>query len=647
MGGLCCCMKKKKNLVCLPIPPEVLPADASLVPATILGDQKKKDRNQIQCDLVFLPSSSLTPLALLSGGTPPLSNPGSPAKSTSNLSSRVISISSFHLSSEEGSQPSPPVRESCVSLTDSTLSSSDSTQTSSNPTQSSSDPPFSSPDSSHSSPATPPGLPCPSSPVHLSPSAPRCCSPKPLDHHGETLKDIENTSHLKSFPVKEVGAVLPQEKTVVPQIVAPAEASIDKRASSVSLERPYVRSGGPLAHLSILFNRRGTQIERQRCKGDVKDNTKLLGLPNIGNTCFMNSALQCLLELPAFCRVILRQQDIWSSYPSSKLLRCFAELQTARLSEGPSKSRTREKKKILKTVKSCLSIGHQDYQDNDEQDAHEFLVHLLCQLKEEGMALKESPEPYICPVKQLEFTLNTTRTCTSCGTVVFGQEKYNHLSLSLSAHLRHSLEHYFMPSPLECKCWDCSGSMASVSTHFLTLPRVLMLHVKRFCADDWEPKKVEDPMFIPEELTLQGLCGETVQPGDSTIDSQRVRSLGNNSVVNTPPNCPSSSASNGSDQQAKAADREKRQQTATVRYQPEPVYRLSSVISHLGDSLYTGHYITDLLDSHGSGWLCMDDARVRRTDVATVLRTRAHTAYILLYVCSGAGEGDQAPKIQN
>ncbi|XP_034151534.1 ubiquitin carboxyl-terminal hydrolase 5-like [Esox lucius] len=98
-----------------------------------------------------------------------------------------------------------------------------------------------------------------------------------------------------------------------------------------------------------------------------------------------------------------------------------------------------------------------------------------------------------------------------------------------------------MPSPLECKCWDCSGNMASVSTHFLTLPRVLMLHVKRFCADDWEPKKVEDPMFIPEELTLQGLCGETVQPGDSTIDSQRVRSLGNNSVVNTPPNCPSSS----------------------------------------------------------------------------------------------------------
>ncbi|XP_029619990.1 ubiquitin carboxyl-terminal hydrolase 26-like isoform X2 [Salmo trutta] len=79
------------------------------------------------------------------------------------------------------------------------------------------------------------------------------------------------------------------------------------------------------------------------------------------------------------------------------------------------------------------------------------------------------------------------------------------------------------------------------------------------------------------------------------------------------------------------------------RHQPDNIYKLSSVISHLGDNMCTGHYISDVLDSRGSGWLCLDDAHVSRTDEATVLRATAQTAYILFYVCSGAGEGDQAP----
>nr|XP_029508257.1 uncharacterized protein LOC115123098 isoform X1 [Oncorhynchus nerka] len=47
------------------------------------------------------------------------------------------------------------------------------------------------------------------------------------------------------------------------------------------------------------------------------------------------------------------------------------------------------------------------------------------------------------------------------------------------------------PSALECACRVCSGSMASVTRHFLTLPRVLMLHIKRFTAGNWEPEKVD------------------------------------------------------------------------------------------------------------------------------------------------------------
>ncbi|XP_029619701.1 ubiquitin carboxyl-terminal hydrolase 37-like isoform X2 [Salmo trutta] len=641
-----------------PIPPKLTSLDASMVTASVWKNREKKNvKDHHQLDSSFVSSfhlkpstTSLTPLDPLSGRTPigtaSPSPPGSPARSPSTLSKffSLSSLSSLHLSSvsssssEEGSQTSSPFSASSVSLAVSTQSSSS---------------------------ATPPSPACPSSTTHVSSPAPQSSSPNPLDHRGETNKDSETARDLISSEVKEMGAVVPQTKRTVPRFAGIAEASIDLRDSSVSLERPLVRPREAMARLPNLFSKSSTQLGEQSCTGEGEDNTKLLGLPNIGNTCFMNSALQCLLGLPAFCRDILRQQDTWSSSPSSKLLCCFAELHQARLSGGTINAK--KKMKILQTVKRCLSVVNEDYEDDGEQDAHECVLLLLFQLKEEGMALKGSPEPYTCPVKQLEFKLKTFRTCTSCGVIVYGQEDYNHLSLNLSQDLTHSLDLYFKPSALECACRVCSGSMASVTRHFLTLPRVLMLHIKRFTAGNWEPEKVDDPISIPAELTLPAVCGATapVQHG------ARASSMGKNNMDNTPANSPKGTldrpASNSSDQLEKPADSEKEQQAAAVRHQPDNIYKLSSVISHLGDNMCTGkmharthnseslmytlfcfpcslgHYISDVLDSRGSGWLCLDDAHVLRTDEATVLRATAQTAYILFYVCSGPGEGDQAP----
>ncbi|XP_064862812.1 ubiquitin carboxyl-terminal hydrolase 26-like [Oncorhynchus nerka] len=122
-----------------------------------------------------------------------------------------------------------------------------------------------------------------------------------------------------------------------------------------------------MACLPNLVCKSSTQLGEQSCTGEGEDNTKLLGLPNIGNTCFMNSALQCLLGLPAFCRDILRQQNIWSSSPSSKLLCCFAKLHQARLSGGTVNAKNKENKKILQTVKRCLSVVNEDYEEDYEQ----------------------------------------------------------------------------------------------------------------------------------------------------------------------------------------------------------------------------------------------------------------------------------------
>ncbi|XP_023992035.2 ubiquitin carboxyl-terminal hydrolase 37-like [Salvelinus sp. IW2-2015] len=139
-------------------------------------------------------------------------------------------------------------------------------------------------------------------------------------------------------------------------------------------------------------------------------NMELLGLPNIGNTCFLNATLQCLLVLPSFSKEILHQEQLWSSSPFSNLLRCLSDVH--RLSLPDSVANQASKADLMWKVKYSLSGYDLKYLGDTQQDAHELLVNMLCQLKEEGMILKTLGVNYTCPVSQLEFQLVSVRTCT-------------------------------------------------------------------------------------------------------------------------------------------------------------------------------------------------------------------------------------------
>ncbi|XP_062395679.1 ubiquitin carboxyl-terminal hydrolase 37-like [Sardina pilchardus] len=70
-------------------------------------------------------------------------------------------------------------------------------------------------------------------------------------------------------------------------------------------------------------------------------------------------------------------------------------------------------------------------------------------------------------------------------------------------------------------------------------------------------------------------------------------------------------------------------------------YHLASVVSHLGDSMESGHYICDVAERDGSDWLCFNDSMVSRKSKEDVLQDRESTAYLLFYVKSEGGEEDK------
>ncbi|KAI4800775.1 hypothetical protein KUCAC02_007073 [Chaenocephalus aceratus] len=256
-----------------------------------------------------------------------------------------------------------------------------------------------------------------------------------------------------------------------------------------------------------------------------------LGFPNPGNLCYMNSSLQGLLTLKGFIGDLSQQQEVWSHLPEAEIIRRFMNI------VGCHRSPDRTLKCwVLLLFKKALSVRAPEFRNNRQQDAHEFLTTVLDQMRAVAPQLQDIAarlgRVYRCPVEDhLVFRMQNTRTC------------------------RRSVQ---QPA-------------------FQTLPKVLILHVRRICfTPSMQLVKLSDPVTIFRELMVS-----------STEDTGW--------------------------------------------------YSLVSIINHLGNNTNSGHYISDVmhpeagLDDSSDRWLTCNDAEVTRTTGEAVCRQRRDTAFILFY----------------
>ncbi|XP_028846108.1 ubiquitin carboxyl-terminal hydrolase 37-like [Denticeps clupeoides] len=307
-----------------------------------------------------------------------------------------------------------------------------------------------------------------------------------------------------------------------------------------------------------------------------------LGFCNLGNSCFMNAILQSLLSLSSVCSDLVTQESAEpeekseDSHTSFSLLRSLAQLHLSRNNSN------KIKKGILKEMEQWAFSCLPDFSEGMDQDAHEFLMMCLSQMKSEGEALMFSRESYRCPVANFEFMVDSIRTCKSCGHRSTRTEDYNHLSLDLTPEgtLQNSLDLFFKAADLEYRCGCCPGEQASVTLQLSALPRVLVLILKRFKFINGRMTKLSNHMAIPTELTLS--CGETAQ------------------------------------------------QQCSQSQDGGAIYELTSVVSHLGRMF--GHYISDIIEGSADGWLCLNDSYASRLSEQEILQKRAKKSYLLFYV---------------
>ncbi|KAK2886694.1 hypothetical protein Q8A73_020640 [Channa argus] len=303
-----------------------------------------------------------------------------------------------------------------------------------------------------------------------------------------------------------------------------------------------------------------------------------LGFPNPAQICYMNSSLQSLLTLRDFVSDVSCEEEAWGILPEAVLIRSFMDIVRCHHSVD-----VLHKLQVLLSFKDIISVHAQEFQDISQKDAHEFLTSVLDQMRDLTPLLSETAAmlglTYNCPVREhLVFKMQNTRMCNSCGFSSMTFEDFTHLSLNLlpGASVQEMLEEYLTETELEYRC-DCGASTSWQQYRFVTLPRVLILHVKRF-------------HFTPL-LHLVKLCHPILLFRELMLTSS----------------------------------------------QANVWYTLVSVISHLGPGGNAGHYISDGVHPEvdvfdpADRWLSYNDSIVTETTGATVCKKRRKTAYILFY----------------
>ncbi|KAG9412021.1 Ubiquitin carboxyl-terminal hydrolase 36 [Aphanomyces cochlioides] len=296
------------------------------------------------------------------------------------------------------------------------------------------------------------------------------------------------------------------------------------------------------------------------------------GLMNLGNTCYLNSVLQCLAYSPAFAQYLVSRPASATSktqqgfHAERSMTRLLAQIHSP---TTPRVIQPREIVMSLKQIAKGFRIGRQE-------DSHEFFRHLM-EAMHKSTAKQKTNDTSTLVHAVFGGTLRSHVRCPKCKFISERIEPFLDLSLEVSSGISSvpaALGHFTAVETLDAEnAWKCGGcsqrTRASKGLNVHDVPNALVLHLKRF---DGFYGKLKKHIEFAETLNL------------------------NQGKILTKPIADAS-------------------------------YSLTAVLVHAGASPDCGHYYAFVKSPAGT-WHEMNDETVRVVNINTVLQQRA---YMLFY----------------
>ncbi|XP_066933847.1 ubiquitin carboxyl-terminal hydrolase 37-like [Clytia hemisphaerica] len=277
-----------------------------------------------------------------------------------------------------------------------------------------------------------------------------------------------------------------------------------------------------------------TRESNESIEDFFEDDNSLIGFANLGNTCYMNAILQCLLNIPNFYQELHNQNNL-AVLPKESLYKRLCQLGFAKHNLQGSETQ----KQHLQLVKESISSAANRFSGYSQHDAHEFLCQCMDQLKEDlltqmtkkkeemQLSIEELKSVFVCPIKEnLETTVTHSIRCLGCKEKVIKDEEYHDFSLVIPEYdenfnpgtlsIEKLLNLYFADEEIEYTCEKCQNSSSVLTHQMKKLPRILVLHLKRY--DSYEMKK-SDSIKIPKIMDISKVVSDEVAfPSDFNLD---------------------------------------------------------------------------------------------------------------------------------
>lgn len=273
----------------------------------------------------------------------------------------------------------------------------------------------------------------------------------------------------------------------------------------------------------------------------------LTGLRNLGNSCYLASIFQCLMDMAPFKERYYRPHDDLPivENPAADLetqLRKMADgLWSGRYSkpdvEAMAESETWHQRGLGPVMlKHLIGRGHPEFSTMRQQDAFELLQHLF-KLVTRSQHLGELKDP----TGAFRFALEQRLQCLSCKKVRYSSNEQDSIFIDVplekaaaeeqkdgtsdlyqAVTLKNCLDRFTAAEKVELTCSACGSEDGyAKQSLFKTFPEILVVNARKMTVVNWVPVKVDVPVIVPDEpFCLDPYLSKGLQGNEELLPDQ-------------------------------------------------------------------------------------------------------------------------------
>ncbi|KAH9885703.1 ubiquitin carboxyl-terminal hydrolase [Xylariomycetidae sp. FL2044] len=273
----------------------------------------------------------------------------------------------------------------------------------------------------------------------------------------------------------------------------------------------------------------------------------LTGLKNLGNSCYLASILQCLFDLPFFqARYNVPELDLPNvPDPAQDLetqLRKMADgLLSGRYSKPDSDVIASEDNPEIphqkglapSMLKYLIGRGHAEFSTMRQQDAFEFLQHLI-----KLISRSQHPGDLTDPTVPFRFAVEQRLQCLNCKKVRYTTTEQDNLFVDVPLEklpsvegegeaykpvsLKQCLDNFTGTEMVELTCAGCGSKDGFMKRSlFKTFPTTLVVNARKMTVENWVPRKVDVPVLVGDEpFLLDEYLSSGQQPSEELLPEE-------------------------------------------------------------------------------------------------------------------------------